>query len=104
VVPANRKRVAVDQKTKGQDGTVDGAGTPAAVDLPVTSLNDALPMLRRPFTPAAVKFKVQRKLGEAGVQIVGYIDARLVIERLNLVVGDQWSASYEIGAASTGAT
>jgi hypothetical protein len=50
--------------------------------------------LRRPFTAEAVRFKVQSKL-TSGALVVAYIDARLVIERLNLVVPGQWSERYE---------
>jgi len=62
---------------------------------PVDSLDKALPHLRRPFTPAAVKWKVQSAWPKGkpadGAIIVGYIDARLVSERLNMVVGGRWS-------------
>jgi hypothetical protein len=77
-------------------GRADVAVEPAPVpDLPASSLREALPYLRRPFTPEAVKFKVQASFKEAtGGIIVAYIDARLVIERLNLVVGDAWTADY----------
>lgn len=75
-----------------------GADTPEApqlMPLPVESIADALPHLRRPFAPGAVKWKVQStwpKNGPAeGAIIVGYIDARLVSERLNKVVAGNWS-------------
>lgn len=65
------------------------------VNFPVDSLDKALPHLRRPFTPAAVKWKVQSSWPKGkpaeGAIIVGYIDARLVSERLNMVVGGNWS-------------
>lgn len=65
------------------------------VTFPVDSLDKALPHLRRPFTPAAVKWKVQSAWPKGkpaeGAIIVGYIDARLVSERLNMVVGGNWS-------------
>jgi hypothetical protein len=71
---------------------------PAAADeptMPVDNIADALPLLRRPFSPGAVKWKVQSewpKEGEAdGAICVGYIDARLVSARLNKVVGGNWS-------------
>lgn len=51
--------------------------------------------LRRPFTAAAMKWKVQSSYGQNGSLIVGYIDARLVIDRLNLIVGHDWSDDYE---------
>lgn len=62
--------------------------------LPVTTTNDALPHLRRPFSPSAVKWKVQAsgpkgKPAEYAI-VVGYIDARLVSARLNKVVGGNW--------------
>lgn len=63
--------------------------------LPVDNINDALPNLRRPFAPSAVKWKPQAtwpKNGPAeGAIFVGYIDARLVAARLNKVVGGNWS-------------
>jgi hypothetical protein len=69
----------------------------AALDgvvLPVDSLREALPHLRRPFTPEAIKFKVQnvfpKKGDPKGCIVVAYIDVRLVIERLNAVVGEAW--------------
>jgi hypothetical protein len=64
--------------------------------LPVGSINEALLHLRRPFTAAAVKWKVQTvwKNGRGGI-VVAYIDARLVVERLNRVVGGAWSATYD---------
>lgn len=63
--------------------------------LPVGTLREAAPYLRRPFTPDAVKWKVQTVFGGAsGCLIVAYIDARLVIERLNAVIPDKWGASF----------
>lgn len=60
-----------------------------AATLPVWRYADAAPYLRRPFTRNAVKFKVQAAW-DGGALIVAYIDARLVIERLNTVIPD-WS-------------
>jgi hypothetical protein len=60
---------------------------------PVDSFRDAAPFLRRPFTPAAVKFKVQATW-ESGGLIVAYIDARLVVERLNLIAPHLWHDAY----------
>jgi hypothetical protein len=57
--------------------------------LPAFGLKSALPHLRRPFTAEAVRWKTQ-----AGTLVVPFVDARLVIERLNLVVGDLWSPAY----------
>jgi hypothetical protein len=66
--------------------------------LPVDTYRDAAPLLRRPFTPAAVKFKVQAtwpKEKPDAALIVAYIDARLAIERLNAVCPHLWADSYE---------
>jgi hypothetical protein len=66
--------------------------------LPVDIYRDAAPLLRRPFTAAAVKFKVQatwpKDKPEAAL-IVAYIDARLAIERLNLVCPHLWEDDYK---------
>jgi hypothetical protein len=50
--------------------------------------------LRRPFPPEAIKFKGQAVVGGT-VLCVPYIDARLVIERLNHVCGMDWQPTYE---------
>jgi hypothetical protein len=64
--------------------------------LPVDSLRDAIPQLRRPFTPEAIRFKVQTVFkGNSGCLVVAYIDARLVSDRLNSVCPDAWSAAYD---------
>lgn len=65
----------------------DGPSDPPAY--PVTRLRDAIPFLRRPFTPNAVKFKVQATWDNGGL-VVAYIDARLVIDRLNMICPDLW--------------
>jgi hypothetical protein len=66
--------------------------------LPVSSLNAALPHLRRPFAGEAVKWKVQstwpKGPDKQGAVLVAYMDARLVIERFNAVVGSEWTAKY----------
>lgn len=67
---------------------------PALPALPVKSIDEALPLLRRPFAPGAVRWKVQATWpkGKAeGAVVIGYIDARLVSARLNKVVGGNWS-------------
>lgn len=55
--------------------------------------------LRRPFTPAALKFKIQAGGGiesdKKPAICIAFIDARLVIERLNAVVGLDWHDEYE---------
>lgn len=60
---------------------------------PVDTLRDATPHFRRPFSENAVRWKVQATWGTGGL-IVPYIDARLVIERLNLVIPDAWEDEY----------
>lgn len=65
---------------------------------PLDSFRDAAIHLRRPFTPEAVKFKVQAiwpKADPTGGLIVAYIDARLVVERLNLIIPHLWFDEYE---------
>jgi len=64
-------------------------------ECPVDSFKDAYPFLRRPFTPAAIKFKVQATW-KGGALIVAYIDARLAAGRLNHVIPHKWSTDYEI--------
>ena len=58
----------------------------ATETLPADTYKVAAAHLRRPFTAEAVKWKVQ-----TGTLVVPYIDARLVIERLNLVVPHLWA-------------
>jgi hypothetical protein len=73
------------------------APEPAREVLPVASYAEASRHLRRPFTPEAVKFKVQNvwpKESPTGAMIVAYIDARLVVERLNLVCPEAWSPQF----------
>ena len=65
--------------------------------LPVDSYREAAPHLRRPFTPEAVKWKVQ-----AGTLVVPYIDARLAIERLNRALPHLWQDEYEPIAGGKG--
>jgi hypothetical protein len=66
---------------------------------PVDSFREAAQHLRRPFSPDAVHFKVQAQSPKENPKrglIVGYVDARLVAERLNLVVPHLWQDSYEL--------
>lgn len=60
------------------------------------SIREAIPLLRRPFTKAAVKWKVQvNPLNEQGnALVVAFIDARLAGERLNAICPDLWSDEY----------
>lgn len=65
-------------------------------EMPVSTLNEALPLLRRPFAPEAIQFKIQSVFKEAkGCLVVAYIDARLVIERLNAVAGEAWEPHFK---------
>lgn len=61
----------------------------AGAEFPCASLSGALPQLRRPPGPAAVRFKVQTPADDAG-QVVAYVDARLVYDRLDHVCGEHW--------------
>lgn len=73
----------------------NGDGSVAIVpSLPVDNFREAAPFLRRPFTEQAVRFKVQ-VAWSSGALIVAYIDARLVIERLNRVCPDLWFDEYQ---------
>jgi len=65
-----------------------------AESLPLENFTRAAAHLRRPFAPGAVKWKVQSIAGGRGM-VVGYIDARLAIERLNLVIPEWWD-DYEV--------
>lgn len=61
------------------------------------SLADALPLLRAPFAPGQVNWKIQRVLaGGRAAQIVGYLEVRAVYDRLNQVVGPDWETAFEL--------
>jgi hypothetical protein len=65
---------------------------------PLNSYREAARHFRRPFTPAAIKFKVQATWTQPNPDtalIVCYIDARLVADRLNLLLPDKWRDDYE---------
>ena len=88
--PTNR-----DERGAGSASPQD-SGAPSFADLPVATVTDAIPHLRRPFAANAVRWKVQTgKAGSPGGYVVAYIDARLVIERLNRVCPHMWSTEYE---------
>lgn len=76
----------------------NGRADLASAVFPLDSFKRAAPHLRRPFTAAALRWKVQAQWPKndptAGL-IVAYIDARLVIERLNLIVPHLWCAMYD---------
>jgi hypothetical protein len=59
------------------------------------NLTEVLPKLKEPFPVEKISFKVQTKPSENGNSlIVAYIDARVVMDRLDDVVGGEWSDSY----------
>ena len=58
---------------------------------PCSSLCEALPELRRPPAPEAVRFKIQAT-AQSAAQVACYLDARFVLERLDLVCSAAWSA------------
>ena len=68
---------------------------------PVRSFTDAYQLLRRPFSPAAIRFKIQATF-DGGAMVVAFIDARLVAGRLNMVIPADWSATYERPADGKG--
>lgn len=68
---------------------------PVPAPLPrVRSLRSALPLLRRPPAPAAVRFKPFTDTGES-CQLAAYTDVRFVIDLLNAVCAQHWHADYE---------
>lgn len=77
--------------------TIDRPKTLGGEEFPLTDIDAALMELRRPFTPEAIRWKVQATWPQPpqNALIVPYMDARLVYERLNLVVGGGWEAEYE---------
>lgn len=101
-MPPTPKPPAVDS-TAVEDAEV--VPSPASEQgFPVGSYKEAVRHLRRPFTPAAVKFKAQAHIPKADPKrtlFVAYIDARLVSERLNLVLPHLWSTEYVIGQKGT---
>jgi hypothetical protein len=84
--------------TASQNGNKTTTTSPVAESFPVNSFRHAAPHLRRPFSAEAVKFKVQATYPKAdpkGAIIVAYIDARLAVERLNLIVPHLWHDDYQ---------
>lgn len=82
------------------------ATTLSGGSFPLDSFREAARELRRPFTENAIKFKVQtvwpKGNNPTGALIVTYIDARLVVERLNLVLPHLWFDEYEPVAGGDG--
>jgi hypothetical protein len=67
---------------------------PAPEFIPVTLDRGALEDFRRPFTPEAIRWKIQSAFRDnSGATLISYIDARLVIERLNHVTAI-WEDRY----------
>jgi hypothetical protein len=65
---------------------------------PLDSFKDAAVHMRRPFSARAIKFKVQAtwpKAEPTGALLVAYIDARLAVERMNLLIPHLWHDEYE---------
>ncbi len=69
-------------------------GRQSGPEFPCASLNDALEHLRRPPIPAGVRFKLQHTYRDRG-QVVAYVDARLVFDRLDRVCGQHWHATFD---------
>ena len=67
------------------------------------SIDEALPLLRRPFPAEALNFKIQSqdRRGDPPQwgQVVSYLNARDVSGRLNAVCGGRWHARYRPLAA-----
>lgn len=92
--PAQSPEAPAGDPKVSNNGTVGGGSeeSPAPEQRVgvVDSFREAAPLLRRPFTPEAVKWRVLR-----GSQVIAYVDARLVIERLNAIVPHLWSHEFE---------
>jgi hypothetical protein len=93
----------VEPERDGQPESGDARSPDAVWTIPAGGFDtyrQAAVHLRRPFTPEAVRFKLQSTFGPKanpkGGLIVAYIDARLVIERFNLVCPHLWSPGYEL--------
>jgi hypothetical protein len=61
---------------------------------PCDTLADATLHARRPFIPELVRAKIHTA-GETWAEIAYYLDARAVIDRLNLIVPGQWEPHFE---------
>jgi hypothetical protein len=89
-LPLRRARVFAGSASSRACPTVYVTGILEHVDLGACGGGE----LRRPFPPEAIKFKGQAVVGGTAL-CVPYIDARLVIERLNHVCGMDWQPTYE---------
>jgi len=72
----------------------DTEGRAIGPSFPCAWLDEALPHLRRPPAPEAVRFKIQNTSGDVA-QVVASVDARLVFDRLDLVCGGRWKPRFE---------
>lgn len=89
--------------TRGRPPTNPEAVEGDTIKSQATSTDDLqtkIKELRRPYTPEAVKFRPDGKIRDdadtATVRCLAYIDARLVSDRLNEIVGGNWWDSYTI--------
>jgi len=62
---------------------------------PCASLADAAVHARRPFTPDLVQAKIQT-VGDGHADIAYYVDARAVMDRLNVLLPGRWHATHEL--------
>ena len=61
------------------------------------SLADAAVHARRPFMPALVQAKIQSvDRDNRFADVAYYIDARAVMDRLNVLLPGRWHATYEL--------
>jgi hypothetical protein len=79
--------------------TQNGNGKPAEAEEAkvARTLGEAIPELRRPFAPAAVKWKLQtnpKNDDNPSALAVAFHDARLVADRLNAVCPGDWSTEF----------
>lgn len=101
VEQASGSKADRDRSRSGSDEHHEVAvqASASAEQLPVDSLKEAAAHLRRPFTAEAIRFKVQSFVGgkanPRGGIVVAYIDARLVVERLNAVCPHLWFDVYD---------
>src|SRR3954463_4657512 len=64
---------------------------------PCRSLADAAVHARRPFMPALVQAKIQSvDRDNRFADVAYYIDARAVMDRLNVLLPGRWHAAYEL--------
>jgi hypothetical protein len=68
--------------------------TITSTPFPCCTLADATLHARRPFIPELVRAKIHTA-GETWAEIAYYLDARAVIDRLNLIVPGQWEPHFE---------